>query len=113
EIIGMLADVEAGTVLESGDAARITCRALFRVLDAAQDTIDPRNIPEYRVARELACVIADELSLEEFQKGCEGQLRRRIPKPVKPMARASALSSGSGSKKPRKTTKNSDHQTIP
>lgn len=112
EIIAMLADVEPGVVLESGDAARITCRALFRVLDAAQDTIDPRHIPEYRVARELACVIADELSLEEFQKGCEGQLRRRVPKPVKPTARANALLSG-GSKKPRKTTKNADHQTIP
>lgn len=112
EIIAMLANVEEGVVLESGDAARITCRALFRVLDAAQDTIDPRHIPEYRVARELACVIADELSLEEYQKGCEGQLRRRIPKPVKPIARTSALLSG-GSKKPRKTTKNADHQTIP
>lgn len=113
EIITMLADVEPGKILESSDAARITCRALFRVLHDAQDTIDPRHIPEYRVARELACVIADELSLEEFQKGCEGQLRRRVPNPVKPGARASALLTGGGSKKPRKTTKNADHQTIP
>lgn len=113
EIIDLLSDVAPGSVLESGDAARITCRALFRVLDAARDAIDPRNFPDYRTARELACTIAEELNLVEFQKGCEGQLRRRVPRVVKPVAQASAFLGASGSKRPRKTTKNADHQTIP
>jgi hypothetical protein len=113
EIIDLLSDVKPGAVLESSDAARIACRALFRVLDRAQDDIEPRDIPAYRTARELACTIADELDLTEFKADCEAHARRRIPKPMKLSARRSAFLDGSGAKKPRKTTKNADHQTIP
>lgn len=113
EIIELLAELDPNAVLESANAGRITCVALFRVLDSAKDTIDPSHIADYRVARELACVIADELRLDEFKKQCDGQLRRRVPKLAKPSVRAGSLLSGGGQKKPRKTTKNADHQTIP
>lgn len=113
EIIEFLARVEPGAVLESAAAAQITCRALFRVLDAAKDAIEPRDISAYRTARELACTIAEELGLAEFKADCEREAPRRIPKPVKPAARKSAFLGGSGGKKARKTTKNADHQTIP
>jgi len=113
EIIDFLEDAEPGEILESSAAARITCRALFRVLDGAKDKIEPRDIPAYRTARELACTIAEELGLTEYEAEYAGQSRRRVPKPLKSAARKSAFLTGSGAKKPRKTTKNADHQTIP
>ena len=51
ELIDDLAKQEPETVLESGDAARLTCHALFRVLDDARDSVEPRDIPAGIVLR--------------------------------------------------------------
>ena len=112
ELIDELAVVESGHVVESGEAARMTCKALFRVLDSEKDAIEPRQIPTYRTARELASTIAEELGLQELL-GPDGPMRRRLPKPIRPAARRSAFVGGSRPTKPRHTTKNADHQTIP
>lgn len=112
ELIDELASVEPEHVVESGEAARMTCRSFFRVLDSEKDEIEPRQIPAYRTARELASTIAEELDLQELL-GPDGPTKRRLPKPIRPAARRSAFAGGSRSVKARRTTKNADHQTIP
>jgi hypothetical protein len=112
ELINDLAKLEPGTVVESSDAGRLLCHALFRVLDGAVDKVEPRDLPAYRTARELACTIARELDLSEYVAGCEGATGRRPPKPPKPVRQGGMLNRAR-SGKPRKTTKNADHQAIP
>jgi hypothetical protein len=111
-LIDDLAMLAPGTVLESQNAAELTCRSLFRVLNATQSHLEPRDIPQYRVARELACTIALELGIEEYAAECEAIARRRPPKALKLSSRRSSLLGG-GAQRERKTTKNADHQTIP
>ncbi len=114
ELIDDLAKLEPGTVLASSDAAKLTCHALFRVLDEARDKIEPRDLPAYRVARELACTIATEVGLVEYAESCSGVSNRRIPKPPKVGGRQGGGSfAGRVAGSVRKTTKNADHQTIP
>lgn len=113
EIIDFLSELEPTSILQSSDAARITCRALFKVLNEAEDAVEPRDIPAYRKARELACTIAVELGLGEFEKTCKGSVRRKLPKPVKPSGRRNGLVRGRSGSNARRTTKNADHQTIP
>jgi len=113
-LIDYLADLEEGTVLESSDAARLTCRALVQVLKAAQSTLSPRSFPDFRVAHELAKVIAQELGmLPELFPGEAGSTPgiRRVPKPLKITRRAAPSAQGGSSR--RTPNKNADHQTIP
>ncbi len=100
-----LAEQQPGRVLESLEAARLTCRALFEVLDGARGSVIPRDLPAFRTARELACTIARELGLEDLLKGC-GRTTPRVPQARVPSTRAAGSP-------PRQTTKNADHQTIP
>jgi hypothetical protein len=109
-LVDLLAELEEGTILESGDAAKLTCRALFSVLDDARPNVAPRYLPEFRVAYELAKTIAEELQ-EQIPGGGSPVPTRRLPKPIKIVRRSSAaLLANSQRKKPNK---NADHQTIP
>jgi len=113
-LIDYLADREEGEILESSDAARLTCRALVQVLNSAQPTLSPRSFPDFRVAYELAKVIAQELGMmsELFPGEAESAPGiRRVPKPLKIGKRAAASVQGNASR--RKPNKNADHQTIP
>lgn len=112
-IIDQLSTVDAGTVIETGDASRITCRGLFAVLKRARSGVAARDIPAFRTAHELACTIANELNLDDFRDECDANIVRRAPKPVKPSARRSAFSRAESGPAVRKTRKNADHQTIP
>jgi hypothetical protein len=109
ELISDLAHEDPDRVLESADAGKLTCRALFRVLDRAQADLSPHDLPAFRVAKELACVIAQELELSDLLNQCGGAVVRRLPKPLK-VRRRSAMSAPT---KARRTTKNADHQTVP
>lgn len=113
ELIDDLARLEPGTLLESSGAAKLTCRALFRVLDEVRDKVEPRDLPAYKVARELACTIASEVGLPEYADGCSGVSNRRTPKPPKVGGKGGGLLAGRGAAGVRRTTKNADHQTIP
>jgi hypothetical protein len=104
EIILRLGDHDPGTVLESSDAAVVTCRSLFEVLDRSRSRLAPRDLPAFRTARELACTIARELDLSDLLRTCGG-LSSRVPRPRAP--------SGLGTISRRRTTKNADHQTVP
>ncbi len=112
-LIDDLSRVTPSSTLESADAGRLTCHALFRVLNECRDHVEPRDIPAYRIARELACAIALELGLEEYSTECEQMARRRPPKPAKISTKPRGLAARTSSTKTRRTTKNSDHQTIP
>jgi hypothetical protein len=112
-LIDDLSQVAPSSTLESSDAGRLTCHALFRVLNECRDHVEPRYIPAYRTARELACAIALELGLNEYSAECEHTARRRPPKPVKISTKPRGLATKTSSAKTRRTTKNSDHQTIP
>ncbi len=116
EIIDSLASWPRDTVVETGDAARMTCRALFKVLADAESTVDLRDAASFRIARQLSCVIAAELDLSDLLQQCRGTATRRRPKVVKPSARKNALVRGhatGGREHTSKTKKNADHQTIP
>jgi hypothetical protein len=113
-LIDYLADKEEGEILESSDAARLTCRALVQVLNSAQPNLSPRSFPDFRVAYELARVIAQELGMmsELFPgEAVSTPGIRRVPKPLRIGKRAAPSVQGSTSR--RKPNKNADHQTIP
>ena len=61
----------------------------------------------------MACTIATELDLVEYKKACEGAAARRPPKPIKKLPPRGGMLGRTSSSKPRKTTKNADHQTVP
>jgi len=109
ELIDELGRLPSGTVIEAGDAARLTCHALVRVLERIKGEVQPHDIPAYRRARDLATTIAQELDLPDLV-GVIGGKGRRTPKVVRPSARRSAFAAGG---RERQTTKNADHQAIP
>jgi len=98
-------------LVDTGRAAQMTCHALFQVLDAARADLQPRDVPAYRNAKELACTIAAELSLTQYEADCGEPSVRRLPKPIKVPKPGSIKRIGHSSM--RRTTKNADHQTIP
>jgi len=112
ELARDLGDRPTSKMYESSGAAEVTCRALFRVLDEATGKVRPRELPDFRVARELACTIAAELHLTDLLARCASVGGRRVPKVVRPSARRNAFLS-SNTAGTRRTTKNADHQTIP
>ena len=112
-MIEYLAAREPGEVLESSDVAKLTCRALFSVLDEVRNKLSPSQAPTFRVAYELARVIAQELDMRELLPASADPLSgiRKLPKPPKILKRPTgSLQSVSGRRRP---SKNADHQTIP
>jgi hypothetical protein len=107
-IIETLARRNTNEPLEAGDAARLMCRGFFDVLTHSQPSLLPRETPMYRIALDLACVIADELALTDFAAICgtSGGVRK-IGRTAKraPLTRVAHTE--------RRTTKSADHQTIP
>lgn len=112
-LIDLLAERSGLTVLESSDAGRLTCRALFTVLNDARHDLSPRFVPQFRVAYDLAVVIARELGMKEYlPEGGDVTLRtRKPPRPLKIVRRTGSALQSSGHRK--KPNKNADHQTIP
>ena len=109
DLISSLADVDQDAVLEASDVGKLTCRALFGVLNRIQPRLLPRDLPSYRVARELATVIATELHMDDVLAEYGASKVHRAPRPI----RISPHSTGSSGSKREHTTKNSDHQAIP
>ncbi|MCL4688939.1 MAG: hypothetical protein KJ007_10230 [Burkholderiales bacterium] len=109
-LIDALALVPEGTELEASDASRLLCKAMFEHLREAEPGVAPRESPVFRTARELACVIARELKMVEFEAEC-GELasQTKIGKPMKRLG----LARPADKKQQRQTTKSADHQTIP
>jgi hypothetical protein len=113
ELLCQLGELELapGAVLESSDAARMTCTALLKVLKGMRGKVPPSEVLRFRTACALAATIADELDMADEAVDLAGSARRRMPKIIKPRARRAAAIGGRA--RPRKTTKNADHQTIP
>ncbi len=109
DLISQLADIDQGKVLEASEAGKLTCRALFGVLGRVQAHVLPRDLPAYRVARELATVIATELRLDDLLSEFGPTSVRRAPRPRRIPARGGV----GGATKREHTTKSSDHQAIP
>ncbi len=110
ELTKDLGALAPGTTVESKDAAVMTSRALIRVLSAAKDHVQPRDVLKFRTACELASTIANEVGEQEFAIELIGKTRAKPPAPVRPSARQKQLKSSSV---PRRANKNADHQTIP
>lgn len=98
------------SVIETADAAEITCRVLFRVLDRVANSVSSSDLPALRRARELASVMARELQLADPGSRVT-TARERMPRPKKIMAHV--LPRVENKHPVRRTTKNADHQTIP
>jgi hypothetical protein len=105
-------DLQPGTALESGDAARMTCKALLRVLKNTQGKVPPAEVLRFRTASALAATIAEELEMADEAMDLVGAARRKLPKAISPRTRRAGAFAGSRANV-RKTTKNADHQTIP
>lgn len=90
--------------LETSDAAEITCRAFFTVLEQHKETLPFRELPRFRVTRDLACTMAIELDLPDLKARCGSRGISRLPNRVSIRTLQNTR---------RRTTKNSDHQTIP
>lgn len=97
--------------LETRDAARLTCRALVRVLEGSEHTLKTRDIAAFRTAQELAVTIAGELDESVPETWREVTRRLTLARRVRQASKARARMSESTTA--RKTTKNADHQTIP
>ena len=102
EIVSTLG-MKAPEVLETSEASMITCRAFFKVLDANRKGVPFRELPRFRAAQELACMMASELGLKDLQSRYGSRNASRLPVRTRPRS----------GKVRRRTTKNSDHQTIP
>ena len=102
EIVATLG-MQVPEVLETSQASKITCRAFFKMLNENRKSVPFRELPRFRAAQELACVMASELGLKDLQSRCGSRNVSRQPVRTR---------HGSG-KVRRRTTKNSDHQTIP
>lgn len=109
-LIDLLAERDGQDILDSIDAAELTCRALFMVLDGARASVAPRDLPQFRIAYELAKTIDEELHLPNPSEGSALLPTRKLPKPIKIKRKPATLVSDSQRKKPNK---NADHQTIP
>jgi hypothetical protein len=114
ELLDQLGDheLDEGAALESMGAARMTSRALLRVLKRMQGKVPPAEVLRFRTACALAVTIAEELEMLDEAGDLVGSARRKLPKAIKPRARR-MLATGDGRGKARRTTKNADHQTIP
>ena len=105
-----LGELPEGTVIEAKDAAVMTSRALIRVLANARDAVQPRDVLNFLIARELASTIAGEVGQDELAAKLIGKPLARPPLPVRPSARRQSTKGGAA---PRRANKNADHQTIP
>jgi hypothetical protein len=104
EILSSLGSIGAGRTLETRGAEDLTCRAFFRLLGHGR-TNSPLELGRLRIARELACTIAMELGIKDFDSICSENLIPRVQKVRQPMR--------GGLQRERQTTKNADHQTVP
>jgi len=112
ELVGDLGALAPEKVLETRDAARMTCAALFRILKASEKTTESRDIPAYRVALDLALTMADEVDADVPPGWANHARQIRVSRSHKSAGRR-ALKAHGHNRPPRKTTKNADHQTIP
>ena len=112
ELIADLGALPSGRVLESRDAAQMTCIAFFRILKATERTTEARYMAAHRTALELAITMADEVEVA-VPPEWEAHARRVRAMRSQKAASRPALQVQRTSKPPRKTTKNADHQTIP
>jgi hypothetical protein len=107
-LIDRIGTLPAGEVLESRDAAQLTCRTLIDVLAGAKDTVQPKDILAYRTASDLAATIADELGVDASALSV-----RSIRRPPKPHKARRVIGADGVLREPRRANKNADHQTIP
>jgi hypothetical protein len=113
ELINALGETETDKVLESRDAGVLACKALLSVLESFRDSVPPTSIPTFRTAEQLATVIAGELGLHARVDISSTISAPKPPKRSRPARAITALSKASARTAERRTTKNSDHQTIP
>ena len=111
-LVRELGALAPGTVLESRDAARMTCAALFRLLQETEKTTAARDIPAYRTALDLALTIAEEVGAQVPPEWTNHAQRIRVMRSQKVAGRR-ALRPQVPGRSHRQTTKNADHQTIP
>jgi hypothetical protein len=109
EILEELGRVPVGQPIETSDAAKMTSRSFFQVLDGLTNRVSSADLPILRRAKELATIIARELRLEEVGSRVT-TVRERVPKPKKITAHGLPWAEKHTA---RRTTKNADHQTIP
>ena len=112
EVLDELAEQPAGMLLETAEAGAITCRALFKVLDSVKGRNMLSAQPQLRASRELACAMALELNLHDLTERC-GSLAQRGPGRVARIPGTGSLAPARAGGSARRTTKNTDHQTIP
>ncbi len=103
DLIRVLGALDEGGVLELRDAGSVVCRVLHSVLDGADQDARPSELPALRTARDLAATIALEMELPDLVSSYSAARAR--PRPVRRIAISGGIR--------RKTTKNTDHQTVP
>jgi hypothetical protein len=111
ELVTSLAEVGSGTTIEARDASRMTCAALFKVLEANERQSDAASIQAHRAALDLTLTMADEVDAPvppHWHKHAQARLASNARRP----SPRTSIRPG-GAKSVRKTTKNADHQTIP
>lgn len=101
-LICSLGSEDTSTLIGNRRAGQIICTVLFDMLDDAKDNIHPNSIPRLQAARELAFRIAEEMDMTDLLSKQGGDQRRKLPRPLK-----------IGRGQTRKTTKSTDHETIP
>lgn len=107
-LIDALAKLDPHETVDNAIASRLFCKAFVQVLAEGEPNVLLRDIPEYRTARELSITIAEELGMVEKLAQDAPWLKdgRRGPRPPVRIPAGQRT-------KPRRTTKNADHQTIP
>jgi len=111
-LIERLAEVEPGTCIETREASRMTCAALFQMLAATERLPDAASIQAHRTALDLALTMAYEVEATVPEHWARHAVQAQVARATRVAMKRKVATSG----KPesgRKTTKNSDHQTIP
>jgi len=105
DVIRELGALEEGAILDLRDAGRVVCGRLHGVLDAVEPDVRPFELPAFRIARDLAATMAQEMEMHEYVTA-----RGFSATKLRPRSRALISAARHGQ---RKQTKNTDHQTVP
>lgn len=111
-LIERLAELEPGTCIETREASRMTCSALFQMLEATERLPDAGSIQAHRTALDLALTMAKEVEAPIPEHWARHAAQAKIARATRVSMKRKVATLGRP-ETGRKTTKNADHQTIP
>lgn len=111
-LVDRLAELEPGTSIDTREASRMTCAALFQMLEATERLPDAASIQAHRTALDLALTMADEVEAPVPDHWLRHAAQAQVVR-ARRVAMKRKVGVSGRAESGRRTTKNADHQTIP